>query len=364
MRWASGGSGRLIVGALAGAALLTQCAGPVPAGRGEAASPAGAAQSPAAGTAPAGPEARAPEPPSLQKVTAMGSQITFAQMAMPVAKEAGLFEKYGLDAEVIFGQRGVPALIAGEVQFATGGDDVVVANLSGANLAIIATMVPYVQHKFMVRPEIQTAADLKDKPVGVSRRGSYPHTLARLVAQRGGLDPERDLVIVEIPDTTSMIAALSSGAVVGAPIVPPFTDIAEANGARVLYDLSLEKIAYAVANTVVDRDWAARNERAVLAYLRAIAEAEQMVHTQPDFVTDVYMRWSKTNADSAAQALEIARKVIPVKMMPTREAVQRVMEVVSEQVPAAATADPAQFYDASYIQRLEQEGFYARLGVN
>ena len=363
MHQRNGSSGRRIVGALLVACLLAGCAAPSPASR--APTPAGnAAPGEPAGSAPTQQQAPPAEPPSLQKVTAMGSNITFAQIALPVAKEAGLFEKHGLDAEIAFGQRGVPALIAGEIQFATGGDDVIVANLNGANLAIIATMVPYVQHKFMVRPDIQTAADLKDKPVGVSRRGSYPHNLARMVARRGGLDPERDLLIVEIPDTSSVIAALSSGAVVGAPIVPPFTDIAEANGARVLYDFAPEKMEYAVASLLADRGWAARNEPAVLGFLKAIAEAEQMVHTEPEFVTDVYTRWTKTSADSAAAAVALAGRVIPIKMLPTRKAVERVMEVAAEQVPAAATADPGQFYDDRYIQRLDREGFYTRLGAN
>ncbi|HEY7066527.1 MAG TPA: ABC transporter substrate-binding protein [Chloroflexota bacterium] len=360
MRWGRGYSGRLIVGVLLTAALLAACASPTPAQRGTAASPANAEPDRGAATAPA----PAAEPPSLQKVTAMGSNITFAQIALPVAKEAGLFEKYGLDAEIAFGQRGVPALIAGEVQFATGGDDVIGANLNGANLAIIATMVPYVQHKFMARPEIQMVADLKGKPVGVSRRGSYPHNLARLVARRGGLDPERDLVIVEIPDTSSVIAALSSGAIVGAPIVPPFTDIAEANGARVLYDFAPEKMEYAVASLLADRGWAAGNEPAVLGFLKAIAEAEQMVHTQPDFVTDVYTRWTKTSPESAEAAVALAGRVIPIKMLPTRAAVERVVEMAANTLPAAATADPAQFYDDSYVKWLEAEGFYDRLGAN
>lgn len=294
----------------------------------------------------------------------IGSNVTYAQIAMPVAKEAGLFERYGLDAEVIFGQRGIPALIAGEVQFSTGTEDVVVANLSGANLAIIATMVPYVQHKFMVRPEIRTAADLKGKPVGIGKRGSYPHTLTRIVAKRGGLDPERDLVIVEIPNTSSVVAALAAGAIAGAPIVPPFTEVAEAQGARTLYDLQQEKIEYAVANLAVDRAWAAENERAVLGFLRAVTEAVRMVHTQPDVVTDIYARWSKSEPDAAAAAVSLARDVIPIKLYPARKAIELVMEVVAEELPAAATADPGQFYDDRYLKKLEEEGFYRQLGVN
>src|SRR5262245_39506582 len=88
----------------------------------------------------------APAPPALQKIVAMGTNITFAQIAMPVAKETGLFEKHGLDAEIMFGPRSITALMAGEVQFGAGTDDAVVANLNGADLIVIATMIPYVQH--------------------------------------------------------------------------------------------------------------------------------------------------------------------------------------------------------------------------
>src|SRR3712207_9273514 len=37
--------------------------------------------------------------PALQKLKFMGVQISYAQIAAPVAKEAGLFEKHGLRSE-------------------------------------------------------------------------------------------------------------------------------------------------------------------------------------------------------------------------------------------------------------------------
>src|SRR5262249_13644115 len=144
----------IVGGLLAIVILVTGCAAP------------GTSSPPQQAAAPA-----AAEPAGLQKVTVMGTNITFAQIATPVAKEAGMFDKYGLAVEVMFGPRSIAALMAGEVQFGAGVDDVVAANLSGADLAVIATMVPYVQHKYMTRPEIQTIADLKDKPVGVGKRG-------------------------------------------------------------------------------------------------------------------------------------------------------------------------------------------------
>ena len=61
--------------------------------------------------------------------------------------------------------------------------------------------------KFLARPEIQSGADLRGRPVGVSKRGSLTHTVARRAAKRGGLGPERDVTIIELGDTAAQLAA-------------------------------------------------------------------------------------------------------------------------------------------------------------
>ncbi len=308
---------------------------------------------------------RAPAPAAPQTLRVRGGAITFAQIALPVAREAGFFDKYGLDVEIGFGGRIVPSLIAGELDLITGSiDDVLVADLAGADLVIVATMVPYLQHKFMVRPEIRSMVDLRDKAVGIARRGTVTHSTVRLAAKRAGLDADRDLTIIETTDTSATLAALASGTIFGTALVPPYTDAAERIGAYTLYDFPAERIEYTVASVTATRDWLAHNETAALGFLRALAEAVQAVHTQPEYVAQVYARWAQADEEDGRRAVALAREVIPVKMLPSAEGIRRVQEALVEQVPAAATAEPTRFFDDRYIKQLDQEGFYTRLGVN
>ena len=300
-----------------------------------------------------------------RKLNVSFSSISFAQLALPLAQEVGLFGKHGLDVELVLGPNGIPALIAGEVQIVVASvEDAVLANLGGVDLITTASLVPYLQHKFMVRPEIQTMADLRDRPVGVSKPSTLTHTVARMAAKRGGLDPDRDLTVIELGTADKQLAALAAGSIFGASASPPNTDVAEQNGAHVLYDFRAEKIEYPAASVIVSRAWAAREEAAMLAFLRALAEAEHMVHTRPEYAAEVYARWAKTGDEAAAIAVQIAREAVPIKMLPTAPGIKLVQETVADQMPSAATADTARFFDDRYIRQLEQEGFYSRLGAN
>lgn len=324
----------------------------------QAASPGVTAPQAAAGTT-------AAPPPIPRKLNVSFSSISFAQLALPVAQETGLFDKHGLAVELLLGATGMPALIAGEVRMVVGStEDALLANLGGSDVIVTAALVPLLQHKFMVRPEIGTAADLRDKPVGVAKRGTLTHTVARMAAERGGLDPDRDLTIIELGTPDKQLAALAAGSVFGSSASPPNTDVAERNGAHVLYDFAAEKIPYPAASVIVGRSWAAQNEAALLSFLRAIAEAEHLIHTRPDEAAAIYASWAKTGDEAAATAVALARDAVPIKMLPSAPGIRLVLDTVAAQNPAASGSDAARFFDDRYVQQLEREGFYTRLGAN
>jgi NitT/TauT family transport system substrate-binding protein len=290
------------------------------------------------------------------------SSVSYAQIALPVALETGIFAKNGLEAEFIFGPNGVPALIAGEVQATvTSTEELVSADLAGADLVSIATMVPYLQHKLMVRPEIKTMADVKGKPVGVTKRGTITDTVLRMAAQRGGLDPNKDLQIIELGTADKQLAALTAGAIYASSFSPPNTDVAEKQGAHVLYDFPKEHIEYPVAQLMVNRQWAGKNEAATLGLLRSLAQAVALTRTQPAQVASIYAKWAKTGDDAAKIAVSLASEQVPVDMIPTASGMKAVLDTVAEKLPAAASASPSKFFDDSYIKKLEAQGFYANM---
>jgi ABC-type nitrate/sulfonate/bicarbonate transport system substrate-binding protein len=283
-------------------------------------------------------------------------------MPVEVAKRTGGYAQNGLDPEFILGPNGIPALIAGEVQFAfTSTEDMASADLAGADLVIVGTMLPYIGQDFIVRPEITTMADLQGKPIGITRRGTVTETVARMAARDGGLDPDRDMVLSELGTSDKEVVALQAGAVAGASLSRPNSDIAVGQGAHVLFNYTSQKIPYAASDIIVVRQWGKQHPETVLAVLKSVAGAVQFIHAHPDEASKMYQDWASVDEGNAKLAVELAANYVPEKMPPTAEGIKAALSNLAERLPAAASADPSSFMDDSYIKQLDAQGFYAQL---
>ena len=154
------------------------------------------------------------EPP--RKIRAAITSLS-GSMAPPwAAHEAGIFRKYGLQVEVIAmpsGVQGTNALIAGEVAFVQiAGGTTAGAAVGGADLKIVATTVGTLVLNLVVRPEIEKPEQLRGKSIGISRYGTSLHTGARLAMKHFGLDPGKDVAIVEIGSGDWIVGAIQGDA--------------------------------------------------------------------------------------------------------------------------------------------------------
>jgi NitT/TauT family transport system substrate-binding protein len=143
-------------------------------------------------------------------------------MAVPwLAREAGIFKKHGLEVEVIAtpsGVEGMNALIAGEITFLQiAGATTVSAAVGGADVVVIGTTIGTLVQSLMVRPEIETAEQLRGKSVGISRFGTTIDTGARIALRHFGLVPEKDVSIVQIGAVESIVPAMAGGRVQAGP---------------------------------------------------------------------------------------------------------------------------------------------------
>ena len=100
-----------------------------------------------------------------------------------VTQKLGLFQKYGLNSELISfpgGTVGIQSLLAGDLQFATADGNLgLTANLRGANLYFIAGMINTFPFSILSKPEIRTPQDLRGKKIVISRYGSSSDTAVR-----------------------------------------------------------------------------------------------------------------------------------------------------------------------------------------
>ena len=195
------------------------------------------------------------------------------------AHEAGIFKKYGLQVEVIAtpsGVQGTNALIAGEVAFVQiAGGTITGAAVGGADLKIVATMVGTLVLNLVVRPEIENPEQLQGKSIGISRFGTSLHTGARIAAKHFGLEPGKDVHIVEIGAGDWIVGALQGNRVQAAVFGYPATSRALKLGNRLLLHIANLNIPYASTGVStrgeIIRDDPDLVRRFLLAEIEAIA---------------------------------------------------------------------------------------------
>jgi ABC-type nitrate/sulfonate/bicarbonate transport system substrate-binding protein len=155
-----------------------------------------------------------------------------------LGKEAGLYQKYGADMDLLYigsSTRAVQALLGGDVDIVYSAAGAVVdANLAGADLTMVGCQYDTGQTSFFTTPPITGIAALKGKAVGVSRFGAFSDFVARHVLIKNRLQPIKDVALLQLGGTQEIIAAMQKNLVQGGSISLPLTLQARKLGFREL----------------------------------------------------------------------------------------------------------------------------------
>ncbi len=303
------------------------------------------------------------EAAGLRKVRAAVTSISGSMAPAWAAHESGIFAKHGLQVEVIAtpsGLQGMNTLIAREVDFVhIAGGTTAGAAVGGADVKIIATNVATLLLNLAVRPEIEKPEQLRGKNVGISRFGTSLHTGARVAIKHFGLEPGKDVAIVEIGSGDWIVSALHTGRVQGGVFGYPATSKAVKLGNRVMLHIPNLNVPYA-ANGVSTRGELIRNDPDyVRRYLAAVIEAGALMKRDRSFTYGVLRKYLRTEEpDVLAETYDVQiSKYLLKAPVPTLEAVRSVVEELAERNPKARDQDPAKFFDARFVRQLENSGF-------
>lgn len=159
-----------------------------------------------------------------------------------VAKRQGYFKDMGLSVEPIVFTSGTinsQAALAGEIDVALGsGTEVFTIRLAGEDARFFFGISNVMPFKLFVNPSIRSPAELKGKRLAVSRFGAQSDFLTRYAVSKLGLDPSKDVTILQIGSTPARYAALKGGGVDGTIMWFPVSLIAANEGYRMLADLN------------------------------------------------------------------------------------------------------------------------------
>lgn len=214
------------------------------------------------------------------------SSISASQALVRVIKDAGIFQRSGLDANLIFiggGTGVIQALLAGDVPIAiVSGEPSILARLQGAETLILAGLVNIMDLSIISAPEVKRPQDLKGRKMAVSRYGSSTDFVARYALEKWGLVPDRDVALLQIGSQPARYAALKAGTVQGTVVGPPAESIARRAGFNELVTAGQLSLAYPNTCIVTTASAISRNEEIIRRAMRAFVEGIHFFTTQKE----------------------------------------------------------------------------------
>jgi NitT/TauT family transport system substrate-binding protein len=304
--------------------------------------------------------------PPFEKIRVAISSISTSQVNVWVPLDAGFFKKHGLDVELVYisgAPVGAAALMSGEVVISQGGVvGSINSNLKGAGTYIILGGADRFPYQLFVPPGINQVSELKGKRFAVSRIGSADHTAAMFVLPKLGIQPDKELNIVQVGSVPSRFAALVNGAVAGALLIPPETVKARELGYRVLTNFADIDIAYQQNGVYTTRDLINRKTDTMRRFAIAYSEGNHYIHTNSVGTQKIMRKYLNGDEKAIAEAYnEVVVKATPKIPYPSKPGIQTLLNFIAKTTPEAANAKPDDFIDARFVKELDDNGFYAKL---
>jgi NitT/TauT family transport system substrate-binding protein len=288
-----------------------------------------------------------------------------------IAKELGLYEKYGLDVKLVSiaaGSVSLTALLAGNVHLTTDSSaGVVSAGARGAPIVTVSTngALPY---QLIALPSIKSPVELKGKVVGSSRIGAGTDFLLRRILSKLGLVPGKDVSLIPtgVSESEKRIQLMFQGkidATIGES--DKVFQFAELGGQKLSVlgepkDFGVPAPGSEINSTrQVIKELRPRLKAFFMAYSEAIAIGRK----NRELTYQVVRR--HTRIDNP-KLLDFTYRVqfleaIPAKPYPREDAIQASIEDLKSTIPKLEGMKVSDFMDASLIRDIDDEGFFARL---
>jgi NitT/TauT family transport system substrate-binding protein len=279
-----------------------------------------------------------------------------------IAQDRSLFSQYGLKTEVVTFQGGsttIQALVAGEVKFAAAGSaGGVNAKAGGADIVAIGEWVNTLPYMLIVTSDIDTPEKLRKKRIAISRFGSAAHYAARLVLIKMGIDPEKDVQMLQIGDEPMRLGALRQGSVDATVLTPPANLTARNLGFRVLISTHEAGVQYSFDHLLATREFANSNKDTVQRFLKGFLHAIAYMKKNKKESVETLRRWMRLSDQNALdETYRIFVEMIPPKPYGTEEGWRNLVDILGATNPKAKQLQAKDMFDYSHLREIDQSGF-------
>jgi NitT/TauT family transport system substrate-binding protein len=300
--------------------------------------------------------------PVLAGVAGPGINLAYAYLA----HDAGLWKKHGVDVKLLLFESGstlAQVARSGEIKIAiNSAPTTIAARAQGADSIIVAAAVNTLPYSLLTAKGITSWDQLKGKRIGISRFGSGTDTAIRLICKKFGLDPAKDLIVLQGGTQPTRLQALSAGAIDATLLSPPLDFVAKKQGWSVLINVAQLGIPYPQLVIETTDRLNRENPKLVKGFLKGFIEALYYGAKFRDETKKVITKYLKISDPEILDATyESFIKVTDYSAEPNLDGIRNAIDEVALRVPAAKTKKPQEFVDMRFLNELRSETFFKQL---
>jgi NitT/TauT family transport system substrate-binding protein len=310
------------------------------------------------------PAVQAQEKPVKLYVGVAGLSGALAHAFIP--KDSGLYEKYGLDVDLIFFQGGTQAiqstLAEGVQMVVTAGPEIISARVAGSDMTMTAGYMNTLPYSIVAAKNIAKYEQLKSTKAAISRFGSTSDLAMRFALERNGLVPGRDVTIIQLGDQTTRFAALTGGSVQSTLISPPFDITARKMGYNILGDMADLGLPYQHETVATTDRFIKEHPERVGKFLRAFIAGIHLWMTDDKKTKEILAKRLKIKDKEILDETYVAyKKLTEKKPYPTLKGIEFQIDDVAKKNPKAKGAKPEDFISIAMLKEIDQSGFIDKL---
>ena len=271
-----------------------------------------------------------------------------------LGRDVGIFKKHGIHLELIYipgGSLSVQALIGNSLDMLlAGGTPLVYAVLKGADLKFIAGLNNRMPYVLVARDGINSADQLRGKKIGISRFGSNTDFVVKLAATQMGLNPKRDVQIIQVGGPDARVVALKNGIVDATVITPELVLLGKKLGYHTLYDLVEKGIEYLQIGVAARTDYLKSQNDTARRLTRAYLESIRYYVSHREEAIKESLKLLKLDDRQPAEAgYDYRLQTLPADGKLSVKGMQLVIDAAAEDDPKAKSLTPQQLFDLSFL---------------
>jgi NitT/TauT family transport system substrate-binding protein len=302
-----------------------------------------------------------------EKIRLSHSALETSNSVWFLAQDRGFYKKHGLDVDLLFIQStttSVSSLLAGDVQVANAsGGAVASAVVAGGNLVMVACYLNSLPYELVVNEAIKSAEDLKGKSIGISRLGSASDVAARVLIRGLGLEPDKQVPIIQVGGSSERASAFRVGRIAGFPSPPGIIHLTKGMPFRVLISTAdfQKRFEFPYICATTTRNYLARQRETVKKVIMAHVETVHFVKTRKDESKKIMGKYARTtNEDYLEAAYTATAKLYDAVPLVTRPGTEVQIKEATSRKPGAQLRFE-DMVDESIVRELDKSGFIEKI---